>query len=105
MVSSNSEANVRAVMGAHPNLVSAFSCGSSLFGKTRRFSDILRRLEIDRDAACAIGDEVRDIEAAHRARIAAVAAGWGYAEPEALGAAVPDFLARTPAEVRTFLTR
>ena len=103
VVSSNSEANVRAVLGSHAHLVSAFSCGAGLFGKAHRFGDLLRRFEVEPARACAIGDEVRDIEAAHKARIAAVAVAWGYGAPEALAAAVPDYVAQTPGEVRAFL--
>lgn len=103
IVSSNSEQNVRTILGASASLVSAFNCGSSLFGKGARFSSLLKRFDLPADQACAVGDEVRDIEAAHRAGIAAVAVAWGYAAPEALAAAVPDYIAFTPGDVADFL--
>nr|WP_314433963.1 HAD-IA family hydrolase [uncultured Brevundimonas sp.] len=105
VVSSNSEDNVRAVLGPSANLVSAFSCGSSLFGKGRRFSALLRALDIDPDHACAVGDEVRDIEAAHHARIAAMAVAWGYGTPGALSTAVPDYMVHTPADAVSIFLR
>ncbi|MFC7380049.1 HAD hydrolase-like protein [Brevundimonas sp. GCM10030266] len=105
VVSSNSEANVRAVLGAQAGLISAYSCGAALFGKSTRFRHLLGRYELDADQACVVGDEVRDIEAAHKAGLPAAAVGWGYGAPEALAAAVPDFLARSPEELRQFLTR
>lgn len=103
VVSSNSEANVRAVLGPQASLVSAFSCGASLFGKGARFSALVRRLNLDPSRVCAVGDEVRDIEAAHQAGIGAVAVAWGYGATEALAAAVPDHVARSPADVVAFL--
>ena len=42
--------------------------------------------------AIAIGDEVRDIEAARAAGIACGAVTWGYAAPEALRALGPDLV-------------
>ena len=36
-----------------------------------------------------IGDEVRDIEAAHHVHVAAMAVSWGYGAAPALSAAVP----------------
>lgn len=103
VVSSNSEPNVRAVLGASASLVSALSCGSSLFGKGRRFSSLLGKLNLEPAQACAVGDEVRDIEAAHKTGIAAVAVAWGYGAPEALSAAGPHYLATAPAQVAEFL--
>lgn len=103
VVSSNSEANVRTVLGADAALVSAFSCGSSLFGKGGRFSALLRKLDVEPGQACAVGDEVRDVEAAHHARIAAMAVAWGYGALEALTAAVPDHVVHSPAEAAEVL--
>ncbi len=103
VVSSNEESNVRAVLRGSVSLVSAFSCGSSLFGKDRRFASLVKRFDLELAQVCGIGDEVRDIEAAHKAGIAAIAVSWGYAAPEALAGVVPDYVARTPSEVADFL--
>jgi phosphoglycolate phosphatase len=103
VVSSNSESNVRAVLGPHASIVSSFSCGSSLFGKSQRFGSLLKALKLEPAQACAVGDEVRDIEAARKAGIAAVAVSWGYGATEALSGGGPDFVARTPADVADFI--
>lgn len=105
VVSSNSEDNVRTVLEAQAGLVLAYSCGSAVFGKAARFRHLLARFELDAAQACVVGDDVRDIEAAHKAGLAVVAVGWGYGAPEALAAAVPDYRARSPAELRRFLAR
>ncbi len=103
IVSSNSEENVRAILGSSASFVSLFSCGAALLGKSRRFVSLLRRTGLQPREACAIGDEVRDIEAARKAGMPAVAVTWGYAATEALISAAPDYVARSPADVTGFL--
>ncbi len=71
-------------------LFSDFDCGASLFGKTAKFRRVVKRAGVDAAQAIAIGDEVRDIEAARAAGIACAAVTWGYAAPEALRAHAPD---------------
>lgn len=103
VVSSNSEANVRAVLGPDAALMSAFSCGASLSGKRPRFQALLKKFAVTKDQACAVGDELRDIEAAHQAGIAAVAVTWGYGAADALAAAAPAHLVRSPADLAGIL--
>ncbi len=93
IVSSNSEANVRAVMG--PSLaarVAFFECGASVFGKAARFRKVLRRSGILPPQAICIGDEVRDLDAARRAGIAFGAVAWGFTRADALQARGPNVL-------------
>lgn len=84
MVSSDSESNVRRALGDHAALISQFTCGASMFGKAAKFRAVLKRTGIAADDAIAIGDEVRDGEAARQAGIDFGAVSWGYARPEAL---------------------
>ena len=86
IVSSNQEANIRAVLGASSDLVSYYACGASLFGKADKFRAVLKAARIASSATLAIGDEVRDIEAAEAVGVAAGAVTWGYAAPDALQA-------------------
>ena len=90
IVSSNAEGTVRRILG--PELagsIAAYECGASLFGKARRFRRVLRRLRVPPDAAIAIGDEGRDIEAARAAGIATGAVTWGYATADLLATRRP----------------
>lgn len=97
IVSSNTEQNIRRVLGPAAVHVAAIGAGVSLFGKAARFQQVLKRLGIPASAAVGVGDEVRDIEAARQAGITAVAAGWGFATAAALRAANPDaFAANAP---------
>jgi phosphoglycolate phosphatase len=93
VVSSNSEANVRAILG--PELaarIACFECGASVFGKAARFRAVLRRSGISPPDALCVGDEIRDLEAARRAGIAFGAAGWGFTRADALQARGPNVL-------------
>jgi phosphoglycolate phosphatase len=93
LVTSDSEANARRQLGqANAALFSDFACGASLFGKAAKFRRVLKRARVDPGAAIAIGDEVRDIEAARAAGIACAAVTWGYAALEALRAHRPDLV-------------
>jgi phosphoglycolate phosphatase len=73
-------------------LFSHFDCSASLFGKPAKFRRVIRRAGVEPAQVIAIGDEVRDIEAARAVGIACGAVCWGYAAPAALRALGPDFM-------------
>jgi phosphoglycolate phosphatase len=93
LVSSDLETNARAQLGgANAALISDFACGASLFGKAAKFRRVVRLAGVAPASAIAIGDEVRDIEAARAVGLACGAVAWGYAAPETLRALEPDLL-------------
>lgn len=92
LVTSDSEANAREKLGDSAALFAQFDCAASLFGKAAKFRRVIRRAGVEPDKVIAIGDEVRDIEAARAVGIACGAVCWGYAAPAALQALGPDFL-------------
>jgi phosphoglycolate phosphatase len=89
LVTSDSEANARRALGASVSCISYFACGASLFGKASKFKQVMRAAGIPVAATLAIGDEVRDAEAAKAAGIDFAAVGWGYATVEALAKTKP----------------
>ncbi len=92
LVSSDSEANARRQLGdANAALFSSFDCGASIVGKAAKFRRVVKRVG-DAATTIAIGDEIRDIEAARSAGIACGAVTWGYAAPETLHARRPDLV-------------
>lgn len=103
IVSSNSEANVRAVLGASADLVRRYDCGAAIFGKARKFRKLVRDLGAPAEAVLCVGDETRDIEAAREAGLTAAAAAWGYARPSALSAAGPDLMFSSVEDLRRAL--
>ena len=92
LVSSDSEANARAQLGELAALFCQFNCGASVFGKARKFRRVVKRAGLAPEAVIAIGDEVRDIEAARAAGIGCGAVRWGFASSEALRARAPDLI-------------
>lgn len=96
LVSSDSEANARRQLGPKNTAwFSDFACGASLFGKSRKFRQLLKRARIAPHEVIAIGDEVRDIEAARAAGITPAAVTWGFASEQALAAAQPEMVFRS----------
>lgn len=92
LVTSDSEANARQKLGHTATLITHFDCSASLFGKAAKFRRVIRRAGAKPADVIAIGDEVRDIEAARSAGIAFGAVSWGYAAPAALRALAPDHM-------------
>ena len=90
LVSSDSEANARLQLGDGASHFFDFACGASLFGKAAKFRRIVRRAKLSPSAAIAIGDEIRDMDAADAAGIAFGGVAWGYADPDALRARHPQ---------------
>lgn len=84
MVSSDSEDNVRRALGTNVRAISHYACGASLFGKAKKFARIMRVAGIPASQTIAIGDEMRDAEAARKAGIDFGAVTWGYATTDAL---------------------
>jgi phosphoglycolate phosphatase len=100
VVTSNSEENVRSVLGARTAaLVHQYDCGASLFGKARKLRNVVARSGIAREQAIAIGDETRDIDAAREAGLASGAVTWGYATEAVLSAHAPTLVLRTMEEI------
>ncbi|ABI77657.1 HAD-superfamily hydrolase, subfamily IA, variant 1 [Hyphomonas neptunium ATCC 15444] len=91
VVSSNAEAVVRRALGPEiSSRISAWSCGAGMFGKAKHFRDVMKRLKADPARTLAVGDEIRDIDAAREVGICCVAVSWGFAPIDALKAARPD---------------
>lgn len=91
MVSSNSEANVRAVLGPANTLrFTFFDCGASVFGKAPKLKSVMKKCRVAPESALLIGDEIRDAHAAQKAGMAFGAVAWGYTTPEAMRALNSD---------------
>jgi phosphoglycolate phosphatase len=99
LVTSNSEANARAILGESAGLIRVYECGVSMFGKGARFRKVLRRSGIPAADAICVGDEIRDLEAAQKEGIAFGAVAWGYTTAEALIARSPTAVFRSVEEI------
>jgi phosphoglycolate phosphatase len=100
VVTSNSAMNVRRVLGpGNANLIRYWECGAELFGKRLKLRRVLQRSRTLPGAAMAIGDEIRDFEAARVEKIPFGAVTWGFTRPESLAALAPEALFRTVQEI------
>jgi phosphoglycolate phosphatase len=93
IVSSNSEENVRRILGpANATLIAHYACGASLFGKAAKVRQALKRSRIAPAETLCIGDEARDVGAAVASKTASGAVTWGYATAELLKAQKPTLM-------------
>lgn len=93
IVSSNSEATIRSILGAElAGLVDHYGCGAAIFGKASKFKAVVKAARIPKDRVLCIGDETRDIEAAREAGLACGAVEWGYATRRALADHSPTMM-------------
>lgn len=99
IVSSNSAANIQKVLGDLGASIAHYECGVSMFGKASRLKRVLRRLDVSAADALYVGDELRDVDAAHAAGMAFGAVSWGYTLPDALKAANPELFFETSADL------
>jgi phosphoglycolate phosphatase len=104
IVSSDSEASVRQVLGPATTQITRFDCGAAVFGKHWKFRRVARKLGATPAETICIGDEIRDIEAAKAAGMNSGAVAWGYALPAALQAAGPTHLFNSVEEMMQRLT-
>ena len=63
----------------------------------------MRQAGAEPGSTCHVGDQPEDTEAARRAGVTAIGAGWGLADPRLLEASKPDHLFVSVAELREFL--
>ena len=100
IVSSASEENVRMFLeNNHANLFSFIQAGVGIFNKAAKIRKVLSRENLDRSETIFVGDEIRDIEAAHKNGLPTIAVTWGLNSRDALAAAGADFLADTASQL------
>jgi phosphoglycolate phosphatase len=104
LVTSNSEKNARAILGAeNAARIEFYACGSSLFGKAPKFRRVLKKLDVGAEETLSVGDETRDVDAAREVGMRAGSVLWGYAAEEALAALEPDVLFRAPEDILEYV--
>jgi phosphoglycolate phosphatase len=89
VVTSNSEQNVRCVLGPATDHIVRFACGAGLFGKAAKLRAVLRDTDTSPRDAIFIGDEARDLAAARSVGTGSAAVAWGYADPVFLRSLAP----------------
>lgn len=105
IVSSNSTENVRDYLAAHglEKYFAGVYGGASLLGKARHLHKVIEKERIDTARSWYVGDETRDIIAAHAVSLRIASVSWGYNSRESLAAKQPDVLVDTAAELGRIL--
>lgn len=106
VMSSNSTQNVERFLRFHGlnKYFSGVYGGVGLLNKASSLRRITRQNHIDRALCVYVGDEHRDIEAAHKVPVRCIAVSWGYNDPALLRAHKPFALAQHPSEILAALT-
>jgi len=93
LVTSNTRETARRVLGDELyNLFQLFEDKVSLFGKPAALKRIVRKSGFEKSQMLAIGDEIRDIEAAKKVNIPFGAVSWGFTSLEALTSRNPEHI-------------
>lgn len=100
IMTGNSEQNVVSFLKRNEiDFFDFLEAGVSIWGKPRALKKIMRQNNFDGAKTFYIGDEVRDIKAAHKAGIKIIAVTWGLNSKEFLEQNKPDYLISHPAEI------
>ena len=101
ILSSNREETIRTCLRVNGvEELFAFVVGyPKLFGKAKALRRIVKGQGLERADLLYVGDETRDIEAAHKAKVRVAAVGWGFQRPSILREAKPSVFVESPGEL------
>jgi phosphoglycolate phosphatase len=77
--------------------------GISMFGKAKQLKSLLKHERLSIHDCIYIGDESRDVEAAHSIGMKCIAVEWGYSNPQALKSHKPEATITRPAQLDKFV--
>ena len=91
LVTTNTRETVRKVLGDELfEMFHLFEDKVSIFGKPAALNRIARKSGFEKSEMLAIGDEIRDVEAAKKVSIPFGAVAWGFTSLEALSSRFPE---------------
>lgn len=100
IITSNSVRNVNAFLQCNNLPQFEFVISSMrIWEKSRTLKKLIISNKLDQNNVFYIGDETRDIEAAHEAGIKSIAITWGYNSESILKSFSPDYLISKPDEL------
>jgi len=104
IITSNSVENVSIFLNKH-NLTffKHIYSDTSVFGKNIVISRFLTKYKLKNEETIYVGDELRDIAAAHKAKIKIISVTWGFNSKEALKSDSPDYLVNKPNQIAEIL--
>lgn len=101
ILSTNSAENIHNFLAKHglSGTVTKVYGSIGLMGKSASLKKLLVRQKYAPEDCIYVGDETRDIEAAHKTGLSCVAVKWGFNHPDILAAFQPEAMAATPKEL------
>lgn len=101
IITSNSKENIINFLEKNEwqNLFDFVYSGTTLFGKSKVIDSVIKQQKLNHEDVIYVGDETRDIEAARKSNVKAIAVSWGFNSPIVLAKQNPDFLIFTPQEL------
>jgi phosphoglycolate phosphatase-like HAD superfamily hydrolase len=101
IISSNSTENVNRFLERHKLLDQFTEVHGSigLMGKARAIKKLLKHTQAVPERSYYVGDEARDIEAAHKVHVNAIAVSWGYNNIKILANHKPKVLVFDPDDI------
>ncbi len=100
ILTSNSKENVELFLkNKKINSVDFIHGEKNIFGKAKVIEKVIKNEQISKNDVIYVGDEVRDIESAHKAKIKIISVSWGFNSKKRLKAANPDYLVDNPNEI------
>lgn len=105
VLSSNAEDTIQAVLDRYNIGFMHVMKSSKMFGKAAPLKRLVRANKLNGNEVWMVGDEIRDMVAAHKAGIQSLAVTWGFHPKEMLEPAGPVAYADTPAELTAFFRK
>lgn len=104
VLSANSPKTIKAVLARHEldHLVTVLR-RPALFGKAMSVKNLMRSQRYDTSEVWMVGDEVRDIEAAHKAGVRSIAVSWGLQDVGLLKNYQPMAVAKNAKDIAPIL--
>ena len=106
LLSSNTVENVHLFLTNHKIDSFLWIVGTSgILNKAKDIKKRLKKHKISTNEVIYIGDEIRDIEAAHNCGLKVIAVTWGFHTAEFLASYKPDYLVNEPKEIVEIVNR
>lgn len=99
ILTTNSQKNVEAFLKNNNMDFFDFVLNSSLFGKELKLKKIMKKENVKAEDILYVGDEIRDIIAAHLVHIKIASVTWGFNSEEGLKRYKPNYLIKEPEEL------
>jgi phosphoglycolate phosphatase len=101
IISSNSTSNINRFLKIKKidKYFAGVMGGAGISGKRRLINKMARRYKLNKADSFYVGDEIRDVEAAHKAHVKSIAVTWGFSPEKTLKKLKPYAIANRPQDI------